>query len=156
MSAQTSYDINTKARIHGSLSDLRDNEIVSRLAEGGDIGFGLVVTLGTDKEKQAVIGGAAPYGITVRDLSLQYDQVGQTELKYVDEDPMSLIRRGAINLACAEGCTPDSAVKYNTTTGVIGAGAPGGGEAALAGCKWDSVTAAGEVGVLRLTGEDMY
>jgi hypothetical protein len=154
MVAQTSYSINTAKRFHGSLSDLRDSEVETYAAEGGDIGFGVVVSAGT-ADDQAVIGGDnTGFGITIRDLGIEGAAPGDPTIQYSEKDPMSVLRRGSINVAIPAGGAKGAALKYNDTTGVIDAGAPGAGETALnpAAVELLTTVAAGEVGVIRLSG----
>jgi len=59
---------------------------------------------------------------------------------------------GAVIIACPDAVTLASAVKYNTTTGIIGAGAPGAGEAAVPNAKFIRYpNAAAGLAVLELT-----
>ena len=148
MSAQTSYQINTNKRIHGSLSDLQNSEVDTYAAEGGEIGLGVVVSKGTDPEQQAVLGGVAPVGITLRDLTREGKPVTAV-LTYDETEEMSVLKAGRVNITLPAGGNPGDALKYNTTTGVIDVGAPGAGEAVLAGAQIRTVTVAGGVAEIR-------
>lgn len=126
MVAQTSYAINTAKYFHGDPSDLRDSEVETYAAESSDIGFGIAVSRGTDDD-QAVIGGAAAaIGVTMRDLGISSTVPGSAAALYEEDAPMSVMRRGAINLALASGGNAGDPLHYNDTTGVIDAGAAGG------------------------------
>ena len=157
MSAQTSYEINTPERTHGNLADIRESEIVTRLAEGSAIGVGVVVSVGTG-DHQAVIGGAVAgiEGVTVKDLSLEAKAVGDATLEYRQGDPMSVIKSGAICIQLASGGAKGDALKYDTTTGAIDAGAPAAGEVALPlGYSLENTVGANGVGIIRLSGQNV-
>ena len=132
MSAQTSYSRYTDAKFHGSLADLRDNEVVSKAAEE-IIGVGIVVQDGT-ADSQAKKGGTY-LGISIRDLAREAVSVSDFTVQYAIGTDVSILKRGAINLALASGGSKGDLLKYNTTTGVIDAGVAGGARtgAAVAG-----------------------
>lgn len=148
MSAQTSYDRLLDPRIHGSLSDLNDNEVQSGDAEAA-IAIGIAVTRGTNENQVVVAGDADFLGISIRDLSKE-GVISTGVINYSIGDNVSVLRSGKINLTCPTGCTAGDPVNYNDTTGVIDAGAPAAGETAIGGATWETTTAAGEVGIVRL------
>jgi hypothetical protein len=149
MSVQTTYTRLTDARMHGSLSDLNENEIQSAAAEVA-IPVGVAVTRGTDPENQVILAADADFlGIAIRDLSRE-GVINTGLLDYKIGEMVSVLRSGRINLTCATGCTAGDAANYNDTTGVIDSGAAGAGETDIGGAVWETTTAAGEVGVLRL------
>lgn len=149
MTAQTSYSINQRVSLAGVVYAQAPHDIISRAAEG-TIPFGVVVSRGTDKNAQAVVGGTEPLGVSVRFLDTEGAiNTGAIDIK--DTVTAAIIRDGYIWVAVPSGCTAGDVVSYNTTTGVIDAGAPGAGEAALDGAFFDSSAAAGELAVLRLT-----
>lgn len=156
MSAQTSYSINTDARFHGSLSELQDSEVVSRLVETGEIGFGIAVSRSATAGKEGkliVLGGADFLGITIRMLSKEAKQFGDPTILNKATESASVMQRGVISLTIPSGGNAGDPLKYNTTTGVIDAGAPGAGEAALPGGVLEQTVAAGVVARCRLSGQ---
>lgn len=157
MAAQTSYSIYTRARLHGNLSDIRDYEADSYISEGSAIPMGVVVSQGTTDD-QAVLGGAVAgvLGITIKDLGLEGKAPGDATLEYKENDVMSVLRRGTINIAIPSGGAKGAALKYNETTGVIDAGAPAAGETALPlGYSLETTVQAGEVAIIRLSGQNV-
>lgn len=149
MSAQTSYTLNISKGLPGLIYDLSTKDVVSRAVEttaGAD--FGIVVSRGTDKEKQIVIGGADVLGVTVREISREGSADGS--IKYSAKEAAGVMRKGYIWATIPTGGTAGAALKYNTTTGVIDAGAPAAGEAALTNSTLETTTAAGAVGVIRV------
>ena len=148
MSAQTSYTRIQDAAIHGSLSGLNDNEIESGVATE-TISVGIAVTRGTNAGQVDVAGDADFLGLAIRDLSRE-GASGTGSLAYADEDNVSVLRSGRIFLTCVSGCTAGDVVNYNDTTGIVDAGAAGGGETLIGGATWETTTAVGEVGTVRL------
>ena len=148
MSAQTSYSILTDARFHGSLADLNNNEIDSLKAEGGAIGFGVIVSSGTDDD-QGVIGVVAGKikGITIRDLNRE-GALSTAAIGYAETDPMSILRTGRISLTIPTGGNKDDQLLVNDTTGIIDVGTAGAGETQLNAFLEETV-AAGVVGLVR-------
>lgn len=148
MAVQTSYDRLIDPRIHGTLNDLNNNEIQSGAAEVA-VAVGVAVANGT-AEGQVVLASDADFlGVAIRDL--RREGVANTgSLNYLVDENVSVLRSGRINLACPTGCTFGDVVNYNDTTGIIDAGAAAGGETLIGGATWETTTAAGEVGIVRL------
>jgi len=148
MSVQTSYSRLMDPRIHGTLNDLNDNEIQSGAAEVA-IPVGIAVANGT-AEGQVVLASDADFlGIAIRDLRRE-GVINTGNLDYLVEENVSVLRSGRINLTCPTGCTVGDPVNFVDATGVIDAGAPVAGETAIGGATWETTTAAGEVGIVRL------
>lgn len=148
MSAQTSYTRIQDERIHGSLSGFNDNEIESGNAEVA-IAVGIAVTRGSATGQVIIAADADFLGVAIRDLSKE-GAANTAVLDYSIEDNVSLLRSGRISLTCPTGCTAGDPVNYVDATGVIDAGAAAGGETAIGGATWETTTAAGEVGIIRL------
>jgi len=151
MAVQTSYSIYTNRAYVGQLADLQNHEIVSKLAETSAIPFGVVVSRGTEDD-QCVIGGADYLGIALRDLAREGARDAAATVQYLVTEAVSVLKRGWVFAAAPAGATAADAVKYNTTTGVLGAGAPGAGEAVVPGATWEETLAAGVIGKIRLNG----
>ncbi len=154
MSAQTSYSINQRIALAGMLAAVHNHDIISRSIEtaaGAD--FGIAVSRGTDKDKQAVIGGATGFlGITVR--SLERENANDDTVKYSETETAGILREGYIYAICPAGCNPGNLVKYTDATGVLDAGVAAVGETQLNGAIWDTTAAAGELAIIRLAGID--
>jgi len=153
MSGQTTYDINTANAVAGQIADIGFNEIDSFLAEGvAGIGFGLVVSRGTN-DGQAVLGGdATGIGVTVRDLARE-GEVNTGAVSYSEADAMAVMRFGSgskIYVALASGGNAGDALFYDDVTGVIDVGAAGVGETDIAGATLEADCAAGAIAVIRL------
>jgi len=149
MSAQTSYTINQAIAYAGLVYAQAPHDIVSRDVEtAAGIAFGVAVSRGTDKNRQAVIGGTDYLGVTVRSLEREGDSASAIE--YAQKETAAILREGYIYAVCPTGCVAGAAVLYNNTTGVLDAGSAGGGETQLNGSSWESSVAAGELGIIRL------
>ena len=148
MSVQTSYVRIQDAAIHGSLSGLNDNEIESGVAEEA-IAVGIAVTRGASAGQLAIAGDADFLGLAIRDLSRE-GASGTGSLDYADKDNVSVLRSGRISLTCVSGCTAGDVVNYNDTTGIVDAGSAGAGETLIGGATWETTSAVGEVGIVRL------
>lgn len=151
MAAQTSYSRLTNTGFPGLLVDLNPKDIVSRSVETpAGIPFGVVVSRGTDRERQIVLGGTAPLGVSLRVLS-QEGAANTGAVQWDVTDTAAVLREGYVFVVCPAGCTAGDAVKFTTATGVLDSGAAGAGEQALVGATWETTTAAGGVAVLRLS-----
>ncbi len=153
MSAQTSYSRKIANATPGLLADLNNAQVISRQAEGGAIPFGAVVSRGTT-DTQAVIGGAVPLGITVRDLARE-GAVNTGAVDYSELDAMAIMQDGYIYATIPSGGADGAPIKYNITTGVLDAGAPVAGENSLDGAQLMGTVVAGGIGVIRLNSLDV-
>jgi hypothetical protein len=153
MSAQNSYTLFQDKYLNGQLADLGFNEIVSFAAEG-IVPFGVIVKRGTNKEDQASVGGPTNVlGVSIRDIAREYLVRGATTVSYADKTEVSVLRRGYFAVTLAAGGNPGDALFYTTATGVINVGTAGGGQTQLtaAQAELQTVTAAGAVGVVRIS-----
>ena len=148
MSVQDSYSINMGRGYAGQLADLNKNRIISRLAEGGAIGMGVVVSRGT-ADDQAVLGGTDPIGVTVRTLDREGD-LGTADLEYKEKDAMAVIEDGCVLVSVGSVGVPGDVLKFNNTTGAILTGAPGAGETALPGVLEETVANVDDIAKIRL------
>lgn len=152
MAAQLSYGLAQGVAYAGSIYAIHPHEIVSRSVEtvaGAD--FGLAVSRGTDKDNQVVIGSTDFVGITVR--SLEREGAANTgQVKYSEKETAGVIRDGYIWAVCPTGCVPGDAVNYVNATGILDSGAAVVGETLLNDAYWDTTAAAGQLGVIRISG----
>lgn len=156
MSAQTSYAIKQVKGYAGQIYAQAPKDIISRSVEtAAGIGFGVVVSRGTDKDNQCILGGTTGIlGVTVRSLD-QEGVVNTGAIKYDQYETAAIMREGYIWAVCPTGCNPGDAVNFVEATGVLDSGAPSGtGETGLNDCYWDSVAAAGAIALLRVKNVD--
>lgn len=155
MSVQTTYLRNSPVAYAGLLADNNPSERISKTIEG-DVGFGLAVQRGTN-DGQAKIGGGASgagyLGIAVRHLN-EEGALADASIKYEDEDMGDIMKFGWIYLNVTTTGSAGDALNANDTTGVIKAGAPGGGETALAGATLEEdVASAPAIALCRFASE---
>ena len=156
MSAQLSYAINQAVAYMGQIFALGLRDVISRSVETvAGAAFGIVVSRGTDKDNQCVIGGTTGIlGITIRALDREGDDAAGA-IEYSETETAGIMRMGYIWITCPTGCVPGDPVNFVEATGVIDSGAPAGvGETGLDDCYWDSTAAAGELAVLRVNNVD--
>jgi hypothetical protein len=151
MAVQTAYQINQDALYAGQLVELGPRDVVSRSVEtAAGAAFGLAVSPGTDAARQIVIGGDATFlGITVRELSRE-GAANTGAVQYNETETAAVMRWGYIAVVCPTGCIVGDVANYVDATGVIDSGAATTGETDITGAAWQTVTAAGEIGILRL------
>lgn len=114
---------------NGLIADDNPSFTISRAVEtAAGIGFGCVVSRGTDRDNQIVIGGATPLGIACRTRDTL--STGEAYLQYEDA---KVIRCGFVYLYQASSGNAGAALCYNSTTGVVDNGSPGGGQVAFGG-----------------------
>jgi len=152
MSAQLSYSIDQGKAYAGMLADLHDTDVISRSIEtAAGANFGIAVSRGTDKDKQAVIGGASGYlGVTLR--SLERENSSTNTIKYSQKETAGILREGYIYAVCPTGCVPGDLVNYANATGILDSGTAVAGETQLTGSVWDTTAVAGELAIIRLAG----
>lgn len=151
MSAQTSYSIKQPKAYAGLVYAQAPHDIVSRDVETvSGIGFGVAVSRGTNKERQIVVGGNDFTGITIRSLDKE-GAVNTGAIQWNEKEAAGIMRDGYIWAVCPAGCNPGDQVKYANATGVIDSGSAGAGDTKLDGAQWDTVAAAGELAVIRLS-----
>ena len=152
MSAQLSYATNQAIAYAGLIFAQAPKDIISRDVETvAGIAFGVVVSRGTDKDNQALLGGTTGIlGITVR--SLEREGAANTgAIAYSEKETAGIMREGYIWAVCPTGCVPGDPANFTEATGVLDSGAPSGvGETGLDDCFWDSTAAAGALAILRV------
>ena len=152
MSAQLSYAINQGKAYAGMVFAQAPSDIISRSIEGGSVAFGVAVSRGTDKDNQAIIGGASGFlGLTIRSVERE-GAINSGDLDYSVQETAGIIRDGYVYITCPAGCVPGNLVKFDNVTGILDTGAAGVGETQISGAYWDTTAVAGEVGVVHIVG----
>ena len=147
---QKTYDVEPAIGLAGQLVGHSDIDSVSKAAEGV-IGFGKVVSRGTDKNLQCVLGGSEVLGVSIRDINREVNAT-TGEAEYNDGEQVAILRVGTLFVRVASGVTAGDTACYNTTTGEIKPGTAGASEADLVGMYFDSNASAGGVAKLRVRG----
>jgi hypothetical protein len=147
MAAQLSYDINQPLGYPGLIYAQAPHDIVSMLVETvAGIPFGVAVSRGTDPANQVVVGGADFLGVTIRSLDKE-GAINTGAIQWNETEAAGVMRSGYIHALCTAGCVPGDDVFYATATGLLSTA----GDTQVSG-TWETTTAAGELGVIRLTG----
>jgi len=151
MSVQTSYDLTPDRAYPGLVDTNNPSDIVTRACKtAGGIGFGLVVSPGTDEEKECVLGGdATGFGISVRDSSKENPASGDPE--YDQYEAVAIIRSGYVWAEVATAAVAGAALFYDDTTGAIDSGIAGSDETEMSNCELvTNVDSNGDVGLIRI------
>ena len=138
---QQGYQSGIGEAMNGMIADASLRDAASRQVEGGDIGWGIVVSQGT-ADDGIVIGGDAPIGITVADRTRLAD-------KYVTGETASVLRTGAIWVTVYEAVNANNAVLYKEADGTCGKTA-GAGIAALPNAVYETSAALGGLARVRI------
>lgn len=129
----------------GMAADMTGWDADSRICEtAAGIGFGLAVSQGVG-DNGAVLGGNQFVGISVRDITLAH----ATADKYAQYDNMGVLFAGDVWVTVASGDVEAGEIaKYDTTTGAISSASG----TTIAGARFMTSAATGELAILRLTG----
>lgn len=142
---QSSYVATMPAYTLGQVSRTGLQDTITRECEpAGGIGFGLAVVQGT-ADHQAKLGAAGVFiGITVKDITLDSSRSD----KYAQYDSMAVLTKGVIAVTAGEDVVAGDVV-YRTSTGTLNK--TSSGNTLIANARWETTTASGAVGLLRLS-----
>lgn len=143
-SVQTAYTegqpIGAAGQVASQHRHIADSLVVE--TEAG-IGFGLVVSPGA-AARGIVIGGSAPFAVTVRDVT----KPNTDGDKYIETALAAGLCEGDIWVLPVDAVAPGDPVRYNPTTGALGTGIG----TTLKGARWLTSAAAGDPAMLRVGG----
>lgn len=114
---QLNYDIDRGVGVEGSLADIAGNkDAISRSAEGR-VDFGKLVVIGTDVDEQCklpltsaeITTKVKVMGVSIADQARE-SQLNVLDPAYLDEDSVSVLRKGRIYVKVEDAFTPESAV----------------------------------------------
>lgn len=103
----------------GQIEDRNHADVVSRLAIGGAIGYGLAVTDTGERSAQLPGSTDIPYGITVRETIRDNPAGDNPTPEYPEDHEMSVIRVGRIHVTTTDGSAVGEPVYVTPSTGVI-------------------------------------
>lgn len=130
---------------HGQLNTDYPSWIGSQHAEGGAIGFGVAVAIGTgDNQATLPASGAASadlIGVTVRTQAVENNIDGDSE--YTEGRAMSVLEKGRMFVTVSDGAARGDAVYVVPLTGELVSTATD--NVALTGARFLRTAAAGEV-----------
>lgn len=137
---QTTYSDGLRAGVAGMLINTIPNTLISRTVEtAAGLAFGVAVSQGAAAHGCKVFDDDV-VGITVREVSLPAEQTGLDQY-----DTAVLITKGAIMVTAAAAVVAGDIVHalaggtFGKTGGVL-----------IAGARWDTTTANGALGIIRL------
>lgn len=147
--------------VEGQKVDIGNDDVLSYLAEGGAIPFGLFVSLGTDPDNQAIspaaagdLAAASLLGVTVRTHVQENGLLGADSGEYKEKDVMSVMSKGRIAVKMETAFTPTDSIEVRYAgAGVKGAGRVGnvvGETAPVTGVKIKNSGAIGDIAILDL------
>jgi hypothetical protein len=142
---QTTYNATMPAYTLGQVSRSEFSNTITRECEdAAGIAFGLPVIQGT-ADHQAKVGASGVFlGITVRDVTLDSTRSD----KYAQYDSMAIVTQGVVAVLAGENVAAGDAV-YRTSTGALNK--TSSGNTLIAGARWETTTASGAVGLVRLS-----
>lgn len=150
MAVQTNYSENIRAGVAGMIANMEAADLISREVETtAGIGFGVPVQQGTADKQVDIVGAGATevVGITVRERSVN----PATPEKFAVKETARLIRKGVIYAVNEGGVSAGDEVWVTLADGTFtNADAGSDGSIQLAGCRWDSSAADGEIALLRV------
>lgn len=120
MSAQTSYEFNQAIGVEGGRADMRNAEVISRLAEGS-VPFGRVVVLGSDKDEQCKLPNVAgdvtdakkPLGVSQHTHSVESVNNGEAA-GYLATKAVNVVKEGSVFMSVEDAMTAESDVYVRT------------------------------------------
>lgn len=138
----------------GAIPDIANTTIVSRINESATpIDFGVAVARGAADDTCKPIGADADkiLGISVR-IATKVSANGT--VNYERYDAVPVLRHGHIRAIAYENVVRgDAVISVTAQAGKLSgttAGAAGAGRVAVAGATWDTTTAAGQIGLIRI------
>ena len=149
MSIQTTYDTSLAVAVDGLI--VAGNDVETMIVEtAAGIAPGKVVSRGTGDHGCVIGGDGTGVGVVGRDLSKE-GAVTTNELTYAQYDDCPVVRDGYVWAPVSDIASRGSVLNYVDATGVIGAGAAGGGETDLTGWTLETdVASGGDLGLIRV------
>jgi hypothetical protein len=141
---QSTYSATIPIGLEGQIADMATSNSDTKICETvAGIGFGRVVSTGA-AARGVILGGAAFYGISVRDITLQHLDADLD--KYLTGENMQVLTMGDIWVKPTVGVTQGTPAAYDTTTGQLNVAGT-----AIAGSRWLTTALANAMALLRLT-----
>lgn len=136
----------------GQIEDRGLADIISRLAEGSDIGYGLAVRDTGYRTARLPTGAEVSHGITVRE-TVRENPAGDTPTPvYPQNNEMSVIRVGRIWVNTVDGAAPGDSVFVVPDTGELTNVAGATPNIQLPNASFKTTAAAGEIALVQLDG----
>lgn len=153
----TAFDtFNQYALTHypGQLEDRSLADVVSRVASGSDIGYGLGVIDTDIRSAKLPTGSEVSTGITVRETVRDNDAGTNPAPLYDQDDEMSVLRVGRIWVETVDGSVVGDDVYVVPDTGEITNDPASGTNIQLPNAAFKSAAGAAEIALVQLNGSD--
>lgn len=136
----------------GQLEDRGHADVVSRLASGSAIGYGIAVIDTDERTAKLPTGSEVSTGITLRETVRDNVAGDNPEAVYPEDHEMSVVRVGRVWVTTAAASTVGGTVYVTPATGVITSDPAAGVNIALPGASFKTVAGAGELALVQLNG----
>lgn len=136
----------------GQLEDRSHADVVTRLASGSDIGYGLAVIDTGYKTAELPTGSEVSNGITVRETVRDNPAGDNPTPVYPQDHEMSVVRVGRIWVTTVDGAAAGDDVYVVPATGALTNVAGATPNIQLPNAKFKTAAAAGELALVQLDG----
>lgn len=138
----------------GQLEDRGMADVVSRIADGGDIGYGLGVIDTGLRSAALPAGSEVSTGITLRETVMDNPSGDNPTPVYREGETMSVVRVGRVWVTTVDGAAVGDTVYVVPATGAITNDADTGTNIAIPNAAFKSAAAAGERALVQLNGAE--
>lgn len=138
----------------GQIEDRGHADVVSRIASGGDIGYGLGVIDNGQRSAAIPTGSEVSTGITVRETVRDNAAGDNPTVVYPEGHAMSVIRVGRVWATTVDGAAVGDDVYVVPDTGELTNEAGATPNIQLPNAAWKSAAGAGERALVQLNGSD--
>lgn len=136
----------------GQLEDRSMADVVSRLASGSDIGYGLAVIDTGERTAELPTGSEVSNGITLREVVRDNAAGDNPTPVYAEDHEMSVVRVGRVWVATDGGSAIGEQVYVIPATGELTNVEGATPNIAMPGATFKTVAAAGELALVQLNG----
>jgi len=114
MSVQLEYKQYMGKGYAGQISDLSDNDVISKAVEGAPIGFGLAVEKGTSDNQVKLAQGGTFLGMAVRT-----HENANADAQYEIAEASNIMKKGKMYASVDGTGSQDDALTYDTVNGQL-------------------------------------
>jgi len=148
------FDQYAFGQFDGQIEDRSHADVVSRIAEGSDIGYGLGVIDTGQRTAKLPTGSEVSTGITVRETVRDNAAGDNPTVVYPQGETMSVIRAGRVWTTTADGAAVGDSVYVVPSTGAITNAADGGTNIQIPNAAFKSAASAGGRALIQLNGSE--
>ena len=156
--ASGDYNATHEAGFEGQRVDLQVTNIVSKVAEDSDVPFGRAVVQGTNDGQGKLPTATGQLFLGITEMTTAWAENASDLHVYAESREMSIIDFGSVYAYSEQSVVPGDAVYFRHTAdtaplNIVGRfrkDASGGDADLIQGAKWDTTTAAGAIGKIKL------